>query len=342
MLDKKTRLRLTFQILDAFGENGMTFDSINLVLRTYGLETLPEYEGPTLHDILGNATDEQILELAEYFGLETPDHAPEARVATVASTRPLFVFGSHLSLHRVLVGQVREELLSYGIDLFVAHDTIAEDTLWQDEIERALDRADAGLVFVHKGLKDSPWCDQEIGWLQGRHVPVMALRFDAVPYGFFAKHQAQPVPQGANATTIAAMMVERIASKPELAAAFTASLVSAMALSPNFATTDAIWKRLRELVSLDADLCSQLLEATKTNTQIHWANSPWDAGRSYARVIPEFLRRQPGAAVIASDINAYVDYLDEQDAEAERRNAAVRRRLEEQGLAAGGSPSNPF
>lgn len=77
------------------------------------------------------------------------------------------MFGSHLSEHTVLVGAVRDQLLRYGIELFVAHDTIEHDKLWQDEIEKALDRAHAGLVFVHQGLRESAWCDQEIGWLQG-------------------------------------------------------------------------------------------------------------------------------------------------------------------------------
>jgi hypothetical protein len=65
------------------------------------------------------------------------------------------------------------------------------------------------------------------------------------------------------------MTVDRIASKPELAAGLAGSLVSAMAISARFATTDAIWKRLRELSSLDADLCSQLLQAT--------TRTPWEA-----------------------------------------------------------------
>jgi hypothetical protein len=146
-------------------------------------------------------------------------------------------------------------------------------------------------VFVHKGLRESPWCDQEIGWLQGRQVPVMALRFDETPYGFFAKHRAQPVAKDATPTVIAEMTIDRIALKPVLAGGLAASLVSAMASSPSFATTDAIWKRLRDLSSLDADLCSQLLIATKDNNQVHWANSPWDGGEPYCRVVVEFLRR---------------------------------------------------
>lgn len=106
--------------------------------------------------------------------------------------------------------------------------------------------------------------------------------------------------------------------------------MSAIAASPNFAATDAIWKRLRELSSLDADLCSQLLQATKENNQVYWANSALDGGDSYSRVVTDFIRRQPGAAFIASDIKAYVAYLDDQDAEVQRRSDAAHRRMEAQ------------
>ncbi len=238
MLDKKTRIRLALSVVDNLNE--LDFNSTNLILRTYGLETLGDFDGPTVHDIVSWASDEQLVEIAEYFELEVPDSAaPRSRVATVGSARPLFVFGSHLTAHKVLVGAVRESLLRYGIDLFVAHDTIDHDKLWQDEIEKALDRADAGLVFIHQGLRDSDWCDREIGWLQGRHVPVMALRFDLTPYGFFAKHQAQPVQRGTSAATIAEMTVDRIASKPELTAGLAASLVSAMNSSRRSESTNS-------------------------------------------------------------------------------------------------------
>ena len=225
----------------------------------------------------------------------------------------------------MLVGDVSRALAQYGIELFVAHDSIDHDELWQAEIERALNRADAGLVFVHDELNKSPWCDQEIGWLQGRQVPVMALSFDLTPYGFFAKYQDQKVHPNTVATEIAEMVVDRIAKKPELAQGFAASLVSAMAKSNTFATTEAVWKRLRKLKSLDASLCSQLLDATKNHDQIYWAHSKADSKRPFTRVIVEFLRRQPGGAVVASDIDAYASYLDKRDGLDEEAKASIDR-----------------
>jgi hypothetical protein len=126
---------------------------------------------------------------------------------------------------------------------------------------------------------------------------------------------------------IAEQTVERIAAKPDLAQRFAASLVAAMARSSSFAQTDAIWKHLREPSSLDGNLCSQLLQASKNNNQIYWATSRLDSGEVYSRVIIDFLRRQPGGAVIASHIDAYAAYLDAQEAELKRREAGAGPRL---------------
>jgi hypothetical protein len=154
---------------------------------------------------------------------------------SAGTAEPLFIFGSHLSDHKTLVGDVGRVLAEYGITLFVAHDRIVIDSDWEDEIRLALDRSHAGLVFVHKGLKNSDWCDQEIGWLQGRHVPVMGLRFDGTPYGFFARYQARPVPPDADPADIAELTLDRIAGKPELALKYAASLVFAMNESQSYA-----------------------------------------------------------------------------------------------------------
>lgn len=297
----------------------MPWNRIVFALESLGFDTSPE----SLEEKMGTGTDEQLCELALVFGVDLPEGAAESTsqattvTTTVASADPLFIFGSHLSKHKCFVGDVGRELAAYGITLFVAHDTITHDTAWEDEIRKALDRADAGLVFVHDGLKDSPWCDQEIGWLQGRHVPVMALRFDYTPYGFFARYQAQPMPNSIDPRAVAEKTVERIAAKPELSAAFAASLIVSLTAANSFDETKERWRHLRNLVDLDARLCAQLLEVTKKNDQIYWATSPLEgeAGQSINRLIIAFLRRQPGGVVIAPDLDAYEKYLDARDAE---------------------------
>jgi len=316
LLSRVDRIGLVLRIGEEYART-LSYSRMLFVLESLGFDTSPA----GIDAKVDTGTDEQLCELALTLGVELPpgaivDSNTTTATVTVTAAEPLFIFASHLTLHKVLVGDVSRALATYGINLFVAHDTITHDTAWEDEIKSALDRADAGLVFVHEGLKESPWCDQEIGWLQGRGVPVMALKFDIAPYGFFAKYQAQQVPINATPQQIAEMTMTRIAAKPELAVGFAASLVSAMASKDDFDATRARWLYLRDLDCLDTKLCAQLLAATKSNNQIYWANSVLDDDNRQlmSRLIIAFLRRQPGGSTIAPDIDAYEQYLDDRDA----------------------------
>ncbi len=303
---KKTRINLAAQI--AADLENTEWDLGQAILMTYGLPVRPELDGPSLIEIVASASDDQITELAEHFEIAQPS-APAPELRTVARTvDPLFVFASHLSQHRVLVNEVSNALLRYGILLFVAHDSIPNDAAWQDEIEKGLDRADAGLVFYHSGLRDSQWCDQEVGWLLGRHVPVLGLRFDCSPYGPAGRLQAPSV-GNLNAVQIADSTLNRLLSMPELRAGLATSLVLGMEMSSSFYTTDNVWLMLRDFDSLDANQCAVLLNAVKTNSQVHGAEARHDGRKAYFDVIPAWLRKQPGGATISSDIDAFEKFV---------------------------------
>jgi hypothetical protein len=87
---------------------------------------------------LDTGTDEDLRDLAEHLGIRVPDSVtpPAAVSTTVRTAQPLFIFASHLSSEKRLVGHIRRELAIFGIELFVAHDSIADDAAWQAEIER--------------------------------------------------------------------------------------------------------------------------------------------------------------------------------------------------------------
>ena len=315
-LTKGDRINLIMSIVNGLWgrEASYTYDEVNLILRTYGVGQLEEdgFGNFSVMDTVASASDAQLLEVGEFLGLTLPSRsAPVATATTVRSVEPMFVFASHLSAHRAFVGEIRQELGLFGIELFVAHDSISDDAAWHVEIERALDRADLGIVFLHQGFKQSDWCDQEVGWLLGRHVPVLPLNFGQTPYGPLGKTQANPV-RDTTARGVADGLLERIAKQADVADSFAASLVKGMANSPRFNVTDRIWVHLRDL-TIDANLGAQLLEATKSNDQIHRAGC---AEGPYRRLIIDYLRRQPESPIIALDIDAYEKYLDEQDATA--------------------------
>jgi len=210
------------------------------------------------------------------------------------SPEPLLIFASHQSHHRALVGQVADELKWFGVTLFVAHVSIEPDRLWREEILRTLDRADAGVSFLHKEFKASDWCDQETGWLLGRRVPVISLKFDLTPYGPLGERQAinaVGLPPKAIATSVLDVLEARTELHPTLAS----SLVEAMNASRSFNTTDHVWERLRKLRNLDTAQCGHLLDAVENNSQVLWAGSPHDGGNPYTEVVHAFVAEQPGA-----------------------------------------------
>jgi hypothetical protein len=316
MLTTRDRLDLIIRITDRL-RSDYDWDRVGFILVNYGL-TLSEND-PLEHD-LAAARDEQLIDMAELLGLDVPavSTPPAAVSTTVRSEQPLFIFASHLSAERRFVGAIREELERFGITLFVAHDSIPDDATWQHEIEKALDAADAGLVFLHSGFKQSDWCPQEVGWLLGRHVPVMPLNFGVTPYGPLGKLQAGPerstVPQ-----LIVEKVLDRLIKQESLRGGLVASLVKAMQQSGSFNRTDRIWKYLREL-ECDANQSAGLLDAAKTNDQVYRAGSALD-GTSYPRAIIDYLRRQPEADVVKADIDAYAQFLDNQEEAARRERA---------------------
>lgn len=62
-----------------------------------------------------------------------------------------------MSSLRRLLGSIRAELEYFGTTLFVAYDSILDDATLQQEIEKALEAADAGIVARRKRAGSPPF-----------------------------------------------------------------------------------------------------------------------------------------------------------------------------------------
>lgn len=186
---------------------------------------------------------------------------------------PLRLFASHLATQKAIVGAVGEELGRWGIELFVAHDSIEPDLEWQSEIERSLKTCHGGVVFLMPGFGESKWCDQEVGWLLGREVPCYALKFQGQdPYGPLGKKQAFTVHDGTTAQDLAGEVVSWVSTKPELTMNLNGSLVEALKNSRSFRRTDEIWAKLYGARDLTTKQVAGLLTAIRDNDQVHNAS----------------------------------------------------------------------
>lgn len=211
--------------------------------------------------------------------------------------RPLNIFASHLATQKDFVGEVGQELERWGIELFVAHDSIEPDLEWQQEIEKALSTCHAGVAFLLPGFVESRWCDQEVGWLLGRGVPCYALKFlGQDPYGPLGKKQARSVPDSMTALHVAQAIFDWLKTKPGLEAPLYASLVEALKASRNFKTTDRIWELLHDAEGLQSAQVAGLLTAVRDNDQVYGDSGGTEGGGfgPYAELILRLVTQQPG------------------------------------------------
>lgn len=218
------------------------------------------------------------------------------RLVTLPSDEPVVIFASHLSAQRALVGQVRDALTSWGVQLFVAHDSIEPDMEWQLEIERALSSCHAGVAFLFPGFQSSLWCDQEVGWILGRAIPCLALRFQGQdPYGPLGRKQALAIPDSHTAVQIASAILDWLETKSSIRPHLNSSLVEALKRSKSFNQTDHVWARIAKASDLQAAQVAGLLTAIRDNDQVYNANGGFGhEPRPYKELVLELALKQPG------------------------------------------------
>lgn len=299
------KLALLRSLSNALAEHEL--GDVNLLLHEAGLTEIgwgawynEEWE-PTLadkantvlsviRDLPRPAVDELAVAVRELF-------AASIEIRDSSDPEPLKLFASHLATQKVIVGGVGDELKRWGIELFVAHDSIEPDLEWQAEIERALRESHAGIVFLFPGFRESAWCDQEVGWLLGREVPCYALKFqDQDPYGPLGKKQAFTVRDEMTSTDIAAAILSWLQTKPGVSSNLDASFVEALKGSRSFRRTDQVWEHLKNASGMGPSQVAGVLTAIRDNDQVYNAHHASADGESgpYAALLFKLALEQPG------------------------------------------------
>jgi hypothetical protein len=174
---------------------GQDWTTIDLVLKQFGLPVTDAWSGDTrsyVVKMIGDASDADLIELAEHFGIPTPAGTP----ASAASGTPyweegkLKAFISHLSTNKKQAADLQTALSPHGMSCFVAHADIHPNAEWQMEIETAIATCELMIGLLYPEFGNSDWCDQEIGYALGRGVPVFTIKCGADPTGFVSRFQA--------------------------------------------------------------------------------------------------------------------------------------------------------
>ena len=191
----------------------------------------------------------------------------ERQVRRLWPAKRFRLFVSHVSAHRVAVGQLKEALASRGITAFVAHDDIEPSLEWQAEIELSLRSMHALAAVLTPDFHASNWTDHELGWALGRGLMVFPVIYGAVPYGLAGKFQGVPGDfrsPGKTADGILRALLANEQTHPEMRRC----LVPAFCDSTSYVMSLALSKVLLKLGDVTAEEIAMIRQACVENKNI--------------------------------------------------------------------------
>lgn len=172
--------------------SGEEWPLIDVTLRQFGLPSSDDWRGTKdayVFKMTENGADEVLTSLAGHLGFVLEQQ--HDRIEPAFWRKGYFrLFVSHLAEFREEAASLQEQLTSFGVTAFVAHNDIAPTAEWQNEIEAALATADCLVALLRPGFHASMWTDQEVGYAMGRSLPVFSVRLGENPYGFIGRFQA--------------------------------------------------------------------------------------------------------------------------------------------------------
>jgi hypothetical protein len=257
-----------------------SWTDLRLMLQQFELPTAHEtnwsgyYEFATL--ILGDASDNQLVELGRYLFPDEPPAASPPPTDHPWDVGKFRLFVSHTSANRRRVGALRAVFDAWGVDAFVAHDTIEPTREWEDVIRAALGTCDALCALISTDFVQSRWCDQEVGFALARGILVVPLRYGADPHGFIGRYQALPVPSPSTPAAVAEGVFGTLARNRLTAASMTPAVVLRFERAETSEEVRAMFELLRGMPSeaWTPALMDQVERAGQMNDVVRGAGLP--------------------------------------------------------------------
>ena len=254
---------------------------LDLTLKQFGLPWTDQWSGDKenyIIEMLSTADDSPLLELAKHLGVASQlESTEEPEFWSGGEAR---VFLSHLALNKFETTQLKDQLATFGVSAFVAHEDIEPTKEWQTEIESALATMDALVALLAPGFKESNWCDQEVGVAIGRQLPIISVRQGLDPYGFIGKYQAV---QGAGKTAsqLAKEIFDLFITNPVIGPKITDGLVKNLTDSYSFERSKVLIGYIKQSNFLNSKHIAAMKEAVKNNSQV---NGSWGVPEQISRL----------------------------------------------------------
>ena len=225
---------------------GQEWAEIDVTLGQFGFPTSDSWSGTKsdyLYAHVKDATDEVLTELHDYLcpAEDAVSDAPPPEVVQFGAapweTDGYRLFLTHVASERANAAKLATALRAHSIEAFVAHDSIEAGAEWQEVILSALDSCHGLLAWLTPRIRESDWCDQEIGYVVARKRMIVPIRFNHDPYGFIGRYQGLTVTDKQPASEIARSVLDLLVRHPTSRSDMAEVLVNRFRRSGSFDAT---------------------------------------------------------------------------------------------------------
>lgn len=272
-MTKSDRIKVKLAIIAALAPKA--WSEVELILDEFGVHDLnwDRWEG-SIESFIGaclrEARDEILHEIAKHLGLGVdPAGSSTDGLPAFWQVGHFRLFISHHHQDRLRAGKLREQLATYYISSFVAHDDIVPTAEWQREIESALRTMDAMVTLNSPHFETSSWTDQEVGFALGRGKLVVPVGLDGrTPYGFIGKHQAFVPRTGMSAVRVAEKIYTALTRNPLTKDRMLDALVSRFEQTTSYASARSYFEAIEQADVVPHELLDRIRKAHDVNNQI--------------------------------------------------------------------------
>jgi len=242
---------------------------LDLILEQFGFETLDQWQGDkksyAIHCLKGG--DDSILAAIDEYLM---GHSRAGSDPWESDGFRLFL--THVAEHKNEAHELKYSLRSFGVDAFVAHDDIQAGEEWQAAIRSALHSSDALAGLLHRGFRESDWCDQEVGIALGRGIPAVPIQCTLPPYGFFGSVQAVNHVSIKSPRAVARDLVVVLLRDKRASEKLTQAIVDRLAAATSYDQANTLSGVLADHAHLlSRDQVEQLRRAKKENSELQGA-----------------------------------------------------------------------
>ena len=180
----------------------------------------------------------------------------------------LKAFISYSHKDRRLARHIKDCLVSFGVDVFLAHEDIEPSAEWAREIKERLLTCHVFLPLLTRAFPQSQWTDQETGMAVAAEKLIVPLKVDWDPYGFIGAIQALKVDPD-NPAEPCQRIIRTIAKHPTCRERFLDRLIRMFSQSGTFEAAGSYAGYLLDFEGYSPQQLRRVLLAAIENDQIH-------------------------------------------------------------------------